>query len=51
VIDLSGQEDKMQTGRISSQFLERTQKKSAEEARSMKDILIEDDEDIKQLKE
>lgn len=51
VIDLSGQEDKIQTGRISPQFLERTQKKSAEEARSMKDILIEDDEDIKQLKE
>ena len=50
VIDLSGQEDKVQAGRISRQFLERTQKKSAEEACSMQDILIEDDEDIKKLK-
>ena len=48
VIDLSGQEDK--AGRISRQFLERAQKKSAEEACSMQDILIEDDEDIKKLK-
>ena len=51
VIDLSDQEERVQGGQISRQFLERAQKKSAEEASSMKDILIEDDEDIKKLKE
>ena len=51
VIDLSGQEEMAQTGRFSRQFLERAKKNSAEEARSKEDILIEDDEDIKRLKE
>lgn len=50
VIDLSGQEERAQMDRISPQFLERAKKNSAEGARSMNDILIEDDEDIKKLK-
>ena len=50
VIDLSEQEERENQGKISQQFLKRTQKSSVEEARSKSDILIEDDEDIKQIK-
>ena len=50
VIDLSEQEDRFNQGKISQQFLKRTQKQSAEEAYSKSDILIEDDEDIKKIK-
>ena len=47
VVDLSEQEERFRQGRISKQFLERTQKKSAGETRSKGGILIEDDEDFK----
>ena len=50
VVDLSEQEERANQGKISQQFLKRAQKKSPEEARSKSDILIEDDEDIKQIK-
>ena len=50
VIDLSEQEERFSQGKISQQFLKKTQKKSAEEAYSKSDILIEDDEDIKKIK-
>ena len=50
VIDLHEQKDRADQGKISQQFLKRTQKKSPEESRSKSDILIEDDEDIKQIK-
>ena len=50
VIDLSEQEERFNQGKISQQFLKKTQKKSAEEAYSKSDILIEDDEDIKKIK-
>ncbi len=49
-IDLKEQEERAQQGKISQQFLERTQKKNAAEAQSKSDILIEDDEDIKDMK-
>ncbi len=51
VIDLSEQEDRANQGKISQQFLKRAQKKSPEDAYSKGDILIEDDDDIKQIKE
>ncbi len=50
VVDLSEQEERASQGKISQQFLKRAQKTSLEEARSKSDILIEDDEDIKQIK-
>ena len=50
LIDLSEQQERESQGKISPQFLKRTQKSSVEEARSKSDILIEDDEDIKQIK-
>ena len=50
VIDLSEQEERANQGKISQQFLKRAQKESPDEARSKSDILIEDDEDIKQIK-
>lgn len=50
VIDLSEQEERFNQGKISQQFLKKTQKKSPEEAFSKSDILIEDDEDIKKIK-
>lgn len=50
VIDLSEQNERESHGKISQQFLRRTQKSSAKEAQSKSDILIEDDEDIKQIK-
>ena len=50
VVDLSEQEDRANQGKISQQFLKRAQKKSPDEAYSKSDILIEDDEDIKQIK-
>ena len=50
VVDLSEQEERANQGKISQQFLKRAQKKSPDEARSKSDILIEDDEDIKQIK-
>ena len=50
VVDLSEQEEKTNQGKISQQFLKRAQKKSPCEAHSKNDILIEDDEDIKQIK-
>jgi len=50
-VDLTEQEERAKQGKISQQFLERTQKKSASEAQSKSDILIEDDEDIKKLKQ
>ena len=50
VIDLSEQEDRFNQGKISQQFLKKAHKKSAEEAYSKSDILIEDDEDIKKIK-
>ena len=49
-IDLSEQEERSNQGKISQQFLKRAQKNSAAEAQSKSDILIEDDEDIKQIK-
>lgn len=49
-VDLSEQQERAKQGKISAQFLERTQKKSVGEARSKSDILIEDDEEMKQLK-
>ncbi len=49
-IDLMEQEKRARQGKISQQFLERTQKKSASETQSKSDILIEDDEDIKKIK-
>lgn len=51
VVDLSEQEERANQGKISQQFLKRAQKKSPDEARSKSDILIEDDEDIKQIKQ
>ena len=50
VIDLSEQENRFNQGKISQQFLKKTQKQSPEEAYSKSDILIEDDEDIKKIK-
>ena len=50
VVDLSEQKERTNQGKISQQFLKRTQKKSPDEAHSKNDILIEDDEDIKQIK-
>ena len=50
VIDLSEQEERANQGKISQQFLKRAQKKSPDEAHSKSDILIEDDEDIQQIK-
>ena len=50
VIDLSEQEERFSHGKISQQFLKKTQKKNPEEAHSKGDILIEDDEDIKKIK-
>ena len=50
VIDLSEQEERANQGKISQQFLKRAQKESPDEARSKSDILIEDDEDIQQIK-
>ena len=50
VIDLSEQEDRFSQGKISRQFLKKTQKQSSAEAHSKGDILIEDDEDIKKIK-
>ena len=49
VIDLSEQKERFSQGKISQQFLKKTQK-SAEEACSKGDILIEDDEDIKKIR-
>ena len=50
VIDLSEQNERESQGKISQQFLRRAQKNSVKEAQSKSDILIEDDEDIKQMK-
>lgn len=50
VVDLSEQKERASQGKISQQFLKRTQKKSPAEARSKSDILIEDDEDIQKIK-
>ena len=50
VVDLSEQEDRSNQGKISQQFLKRAQKKSPDEAYSKSDILLEDDEDMKQIK-
>lgn len=50
VVDLSEQGDRASQGKISQQFLKRAQKESPDEAYSKSDILIEDDEDIKQIK-
>ena len=46
-VDLSGQEDRSGQGKITKEFLERAQKKSPEEAKSLGGILIQEDEDIK----
>lgn len=50
VIDLSEQEQRESQGKISQQFLTRVQKTHAKDARSKSDILIEDDQDIEQIK-
>lgn len=50
VIDLTEQEDRSSQGKISQQFLERARKKDVKEAHSKSDILIEDDDDIKNMK-
>ena len=50
VIDLSEQEERVSQGRISEQFLKKAQKSSPAEAYSKSDILIKDDEDIKEIK-
>ena len=50
VVDLAEQKERTQQGKISPQFLERTKKKSVSEAQSKSDILIEDDQDIKDIK-
>ena len=49
-VDLTEQQERAQQGKISKQFLEKAQKKHADEAQSKSDILIEDDEDIKNIK-
>ena len=51
VVDLCEQEERANQGKLSQHFLKRTQKKSPGEARSKNDILIKDDEDIKQIKQ
>ena len=50
VVDLAEQEERASQGKISQNFLKKAQKKSPEEARSKSDILIEDDEEIQQIK-
>ena len=50
VIDLSEQNERENQGKISQQFLRRAQKSSLKEAQSKSDILIEDDEDIREIK-
>lgn len=50
VVDLSEQEKRAKQGKISAQFLERTQKKSVKDTQSKSDILIEDDEEIQNIK-
>lgn len=50
-IDVSEQNERIQNNKISKQFLERTKKKSVDETHSVGDILIEDDADIKALKQ
>ncbi len=45
-VDLSEQEERFQQGKISKQFLERTQKRSPLETRSKGGILIEEDKDF-----
>lgn len=50
VVDLNEQDKRAKQGKISAQFLERTQKKSVQDTQSKSDILIEDDEDIKRIK-
>ena len=49
IVDLSEQEKRFSQGKISQDFLKRTQKKSKEDTYSKNDILIKDDEDIKNI--
>ena len=49
-VDLTEQEERAKQGKISAQFLEKAQKKSASEAQSKSDIFIEDDQDMRNLK-
>lgn len=46
-INLEEQEERANQGKISKQFLERAQKKTPEEAKSLGGILIQEDKDIK----
>lgn len=46
-VNLKEQEERANQGKISKQFLERAQKKTPEEAKSLGGILIQEDEDIK----
>ena len=49
-VDLSEQEERVQQGQISKQFLERAKKKSVEESHSVSGILIAEDEEMKNIK-
>ncbi len=50
VIDLSEQEVKAHQDRVSHHFLKMVRKENPKESRSKSDILIEDDEEIQQIK-
>ena len=49
-VDLSEQEERAAQGHISQQFLERAQKKTAEESHSVSGMLITEDKDMKNIK-